>query len=192
MTQSDGDNKWSLEKQGNYLLLLAQYQMPHQLKSRFDPADAVQKTLLQAHRKLGQCVAETETQFRAWLRAILTNVMVEELRQFGRKQGEGGPDVSIFQAMEESSQRFERFLAADDSTPRQRMMREEQLVRLAAALAALPEDQQVAVHLHHLDGLSLVEVGKRMNRSKEAVAGLLFRALKRLRDDLGETSERKP
>jgi RNA polymerase sigma-70 factor (ECF subfamily) len=72
------------------------------------------------------------------------------------------------------------------------MMREEQLVRLAAALAALPEDQQVAVHLHHLDGLSLVEVGKRMNRSKEAVAGLLFRALKRLRDDLGETSERKP
>lgn len=183
MTQLGGDGKWSLERQYNYLLLLAQYQMPHQLRSRFDPADAVQKTLLQAHRNLGQCVAETETQFRAWLRTILTNVLFEELRQ----PGGGGPDVSLCKAMEESSLRFEKFLAADDSTPSQRLMREEQLIRLADALAALPVDQQQAIRLHHLDGHSLIEAGQQMNRSKEAIAGLLFRGLRRLRDELSET-----
>ena len=41
-------------KPEHYLLLLAQCQMPHQFRSRFDPADAVQKTLLQAHRQLGR------------------------------------------------------------------------------------------------------------------------------------------
>ena len=186
MTQQDGDGKWSLERQWNYLLLLAQYQMPHQLRSRFDPADAVQKTLLQAHRKLGQCEAETEIQFRAWLRTILTNVLFEELRQFGR-HGDGGPDVSICKAMEESSLRFEEFLAADDSTPSQRLMREEQLIRLADAMAALPVDQQQAIRLHHLDGHSLIEAGQQMNRSKEAIAGLLFRGLRKLRDELSDT-----
>jgi RNA polymerase sigma-70 factor, ECF subfamily len=185
MTQHEGDGKWSLESQSSYLLLLAQFQMPRQLRSRFDPADAVQQTQLQAHRKIDQCQAETEAEFRVWLREILKNILAEELRRFARQQGEGGPDVPI-QELEESWLRFEKFLAADDSTPSQRLMREEQLVRLAEAIAALPADQQQAVRLHHLDGHSLIEVGQRMNRSKEAVAGLLFRGLKRLRDDLGE------
>jgi RNA polymerase sigma-70 factor (ECF subfamily) len=191
MTQHGGDGKWLLESQSSYLLLLAQCQIPHQLRSRFDPADAVQKTLLQAHRHLGQCQAETEGRFRAWLRAILTNVLAEELRRFAHQQGEGGQDVSLCQALEESSLRFEKFLAADDSTPSQRLMREEQLVRLAAALAKLPEDQEQAIRLHYLDTYSLVEVGKRMNRSKEAIAGLLFRGMKNLRDDLIDPRERK-
>ena len=172
MTQQDGAGRWSLESQSNYLLLLAQFQMPHQLRSRCDPADAVQQTLLQSHRNLGQCRAETEAQFRAWLRAILKNVLA----------GMVIPDVPISVALDESSQLFEKFL--DDSTPSQRLMREEQLDRLAEAIAALPADQRQAVRLHHLDGLSLIDAGKRMKRSKEAVAGLLFRGLKSLRDAL--------
>jgi RNA polymerase sigma-70 factor, ECF subfamily len=60
-------------------------------------------------------------------------------------------------------------------------MRHEQMLELAAALAELPDDQRTAVELHHLEGFSLIEVGEQMQRSKEAVAGLIFRGLKRLR-----------
>ena len=63
MTQKHDAGRWSLESHLNYLLLLAQCQFPHQLRSRFDPIDAVQQTLLQAHQHLDQCRAETETQF---------------------------------------------------------------------------------------------------------------------------------
>ncbi len=185
MVHSGEAGRLTLECQSNYLLLLAQYHTHPQLRSRLDPADAVQKTLLQAHRGLDRCQAVNESQFRAWLRTILKNVLAEELRQCVRG-GARGMDISLCQALEESSVRLEKFLAADDSTPSQRLMREEQLVRLASALAALPADQREAVRLHHLDGHSLVEVGRRMNRSKEAVAGLLFRGLKRLRVDLGD------
>jgi RNA polymerase sigma-70 factor (ECF subfamily) len=178
MTQQDGAGRWSLESQSNYLLLLAQCQMPRQLRSRLDPADAVHQTLVQALPKLGQCRAETEAQFRAWLRVILKNVLA-------REAGVEPNVVSLCKALDESSGRFERFLAADGSSPSEKMMREEQLVQLAEAIAALPADQQRAIRLHHLDGLSLIDVGHQMTRSKEAVAGLLFRGLKRLRDALG-------
>jgi RNA polymerase sigma-70 factor (ECF subfamily) len=60
-------------------------------------------------------------------------------------------------------------------------MRHERLRHLAEALARLPEDQRQAVELHHLKGRTLPQVAREMRRSKEAVAGLLFRALKKLR-----------
>ena len=193
MTQQDGAGRWTpelLERQRNYLLLLAQFQLPHQLRSRFDPDDAVSQSVVQAIPKLGQCWAATEAQFRAWLRAILTNVLAEEVRRIA---GGGGQGVSLCKALDESSERFKSVLAAPGSSPSEKMMREEQLVQLANAIAALPADQQRAIRLHHLDGLSLIAVGHQMARSKEAVAGLLFRGLKRLRDALGATPlMRKP
>ena len=185
MTQQGGANHWSAELlggQSNYLLLLAQFQMPRLLRSRFDPADMVQKTLVKALPKLGQCRAGTEAGFRAWLREILTNVLAEEVRRIPCGAGQND---SLCDDMQNSWRNFEGDLAAPGSTPSQRLMREEQMVQLANAIAALPADQQRAIRLHHLDGLSLIAVGHQMTRSKEAVAGLLFRGLKSLRDALG-------
>jgi RNA polymerase sigma factor (sigma-70 family) len=65
--------------------------------------------------------------------------------------------------------------------------RQERLVRLAEALAALPDDQRRAVELKHLEGLTLVEVARCMGRTVPAVAGLLQRGLRGLREHLGET-----
>jgi RNA polymerase sigma-70 factor (ECF subfamily) len=53
----------------------------------------------------------------------------------------------------------------------------------------LPDDQRIAVELHHLQGLSLADVGGRLGRSREAVAGLIFRGLKKLRLRLAHEQE---
>jgi RNA polymerase sigma-70 factor (ECF subfamily) len=123
----------------------------------------------------------TDAQLRAWLRTILRNVLLGFIREACGRQEKRPVPISLQLAVEESSLRLERYLAANDSTPSQKVMREEQLVRLAEALAQLPEDQRKAVEFHHLDGLSLAEVGKLLDRSKEAVAGLLRRGFKKLR-----------
>jgi RNA polymerase sigma-70 factor (ECF subfamily) len=72
-------------------------------------------------------------------------------------------------------------LAAQQSSPSQQAMRQEDLLRLAGALAALPEEQRRAVELHHLQGCPLAGVAEQLGRSKGAVAALLFRALQKLR-----------
>ena len=92
-------------------------------------------------------------------------------------------------AIEQSSERLEAILAADQTSPSGRVERQERLVRLADALTALPGDQRRAVELKHLQGLPLVEVARRMERSVPAVAGLLHRGLRSLREDLGEISK---
>ena len=54
----------------------------------------------------------------------------------------------------------------------------------------LPEDQRRAVELHHLQGLPSAIVAKRLERSEVAVAGLLRRGLKKLRESMREDSVR--
>jgi RNA polymerase sigma-70 factor (ECF subfamily) len=65
-------------------------------------------------------------------------------------------------------------------------MRQEQLLRLADALAQLPDDQRVALELHHLQGHSAPAIAKVMDRSTASVAGLLRRGLQTLRSLLRE------
>jgi RNA polymerase sigma-70 factor (ECF subfamily) len=79
---------------------------------------------------------------------------------------------------------LELCLQADHSSPSQRAIRHEQLIDLARALSALPDDQRQAVELHHLKGHTVAEVGVAMDRTRAAVVGLLFRGLKALRHQL--------
>jgi len=170
---------WELDSYRDYLLLLARCVVPPPLRSQSE--DFVQDTLARAVRNRDQFQGTSDIELRGWLRVILTNVVRERLRRDARQQANGGPDLSLQQALDHSSCNLERFLAADQSTPSRQMMREEQLSELAKALAILPDDQRQAIQLHHLEGLPVLEVGQRMGRSGKAVAGLLFRGLKALR-----------
>ncbi len=81
---------------------------------------------------------------------------------------------------------MEALLAADQTSPSERVIRREEVLRLACALGQLPEDQRRAIELHYLRGLVLSEAAGLMDRSPAAVAGLLFRGLKKLRELLDE------
>jgi RNA polymerase sigma-70 factor (ECF subfamily) len=66
-------------------------------------------------------------------------------------------------------------------------MRQERLLRLSAALAQLPDEQRVALELKHLQGCSVEVISQHLGRTKQAVGGLLYRGLKRLRELLNDS-----
>ncbi|HEV3162931.1 MAG TPA: sigma-70 family RNA polymerase sigma factor [Isosphaeraceae bacterium] len=168
-----------LEHYRDYLLLLARLQLDAQLRGQFDPSDVVQQTLLKAHQNWDQFRGRGDAERAAWLRRILANHLADLYRKANHRQG--GRERSLEAALEQSSARIEAWLQADQSSVSQKAMRHEQLHRLAASLALLPEDQRMALELRHLQGLSVPEVGRAMGRTTAAVASLLYRGLKTLR-----------
>jgi RNA polymerase sigma-70 factor (ECF subfamily) len=175
-----------LEEYRAYLHLLARLQMDSRLQKRIDPSDLVQESLLKAHQRWAQFRGHSEAEVAAWLRTILAHTLADALRKFSRQQGYR--ERSLEAAVDQSSSRLEVWLAAQELTPRQQALRNEELFRLAAALEQLPQDQREALELHHLQGYSGPAVGRLMGKSSAAVAGLLRRGLKKLRELLAETS----
>jgi RNA polymerase sigma-70 factor (ECF subfamily) len=183
MTPADDDSGSALERYRPYLLLLARLRLDPRLRGKLDPSDIVQQTMLEAYKARGE-FRGTEAEEGAWLRKILANNLANALRDLLRIKRDMGREQSLEAAIEESSRRLEGWLAADQSSPSERAERHEQAIRLSAALAELPEDQREAVILHHLQGLPLDEVARLMVRSRDAVAGLIKRGLRKLRERL--------
>jgi RNA polymerase sigma-70 factor, ECF subfamily len=174
-----------LESFRNYLMVLARLQMGPELQGKLDPADLVQDTLLKAHRGRDQFRGCSEAECLIWLRTILVRTLTDAVRKHAPRSGVR--ERSLEAALEQSSRRLESMLAADQTSPSQKASRDEQLLRLADALAGLPDDQRRAVELRHLHGLATAEIARRMDRTVADVGGLLQRGLRALREGLGES-----
>lgn len=179
----------SIEEYRAYLLLLARLQMGTRLRAKVDASDIVQQAILHAHESRARFRGETEGEWLAWLRAILANALAAALRRFDTQARDPGRERSLEGELERSSSRLESLLVADQTSPSERAVRGEELLRLAHALARLPEDQRRVVELHYLRGLAVADVAEEIGRTRPAAVGLLFRGLKRLRELLRDSGE---
>lgn len=166
----------SLARYRGYLSLLARHDVSPRLQALIDVSGVVQQTLLDAHQSPPR--ARTEAETAAWLRAIFRHNLADEVRRR--------------EARKRASHR-ERPLDLGDppagySSPSQRAIRAEELMRLAEAVKLLPDAQRRAVELHHLEGRSLAEIAETLGATKPAVAGLLHRGLKALRARLEQNA----
>src|SRR5262249_20309835 len=149
-----------------YLLLLARLRLDPRLRGKLDASGVVQQTLWEAHQARGQFRGTTEAEFAAWLRQILAHNLANALRDLLRDKRDVRREQSLEAAVEESSRRLDAWLAAEQSSPSERVERQEQGVRLAAALAELPEAQREALTRHPLEGRPLEEVARHLGRSR--------------------------
>jgi RNA polymerase sigma-70 factor (ECF subfamily) len=181
MTNEGAPRKRSLEEFRSYLLLLARIQVDPGPRHRIDPSDIVQQTLLEAHAKADQFQGD-ESALAAWLRQALVNNLRDAWRALRRDKRDLRREQALPEAVEQSSARLEGMLAAPPSSPSQRAVRNEDLLRLADALTRLPEAQREAIVLHHLQGCTLSETARSIGKTDAAVAGLLHRGLRKLRE----------
>jgi RNA polymerase sigma-70 factor (ECF subfamily) len=186
MADNPKAREWTLEPYRDYLRLLARLHLPAPLRSKVDPSDVVQETLLRAYEKVSQFRGHTDAQLAAWLRRILLNHLTAALRRFGTPAHQGTQEWFLEESMEESSARLEAWLASDHSSPSEQAVQHEELLHLAEALAQLPESQRMALELKHLQSWSVETIGRQMGLSKSAVGGLLRRGMKKLRELMEE------
>jgi RNA polymerase sigma-70 factor (ECF subfamily) len=167
-----------------YLRMLARTQMRKAYQGRIGASDMVQQAMLQAVQGFDGFRGETEAELRGWLRQILARHLCHLDRDLHRDKRDIRREQSMEQKLAQSSLRLEGLLAADGPSPSQNVAIGETMLKVAEAVECLPETQRAAVRLHYLEGLKLSEVATQLDKSTGAVAGLLHRGMKTLREQL--------
>jgi RNA polymerase sigma-70 factor (ECF subfamily) len=171
----------------NYLKLLAQTSLRAALRSKADPSDIAQETMLRAAQHFEQFRGATEAELAGWLRQILARYMANLARHY---QVVGARRVDRERSLENllaaSSAALGQLVAGSEGSPSRAAQRHEMSVILADALADLSEDYREVIVLHNLEELDWPEVARRMNRTPSAARMLWARALKQLRPLLEE------
>jgi RNA polymerase sigma-70 factor (ECF subfamily) len=184
MPPEGGGLDW--ERYRVYLHVLARQHLDNRLRGKLDSSDFVQQALLQAHQSVDQLRGQSEGERVAWLRRILIRCLSNALRDFTRDKRDIARERWLEEALNESTARVADWLAAEQSSPSQEAEKHEEVLRLADALSWLPEAQREALLLQHWEGWSLAQIGEHLGRSPAAVAGLIKRGLKQLRESLHE------
>ncbi len=172
----------AFEKHRRRLAVLVHFKLGSRSREFADVEDVVQETCLRAFRDIARFSYQSPGSFFRWLSAIADHVIVDRVRYQARECRAGeevrfrsetnplGPDP------------------ADTRTPSRLLAQREAVQRLLDRLDALPEDYRQAILMAKIERLSTVEMGKRLGKSREAVALLVYRAVKRFRE-LSDASE---
>ncbi len=178
---SQGGEPFDLERFRPYLRLLAEMGLDRKLRPILDPSDVVQETLLEAYRDRERFTRGGDAEVAGWLRRILSNNLADLVKAHGRAKRDVGRQRSLDDAIEKSSLRLEKWLAASESSPSRKAIRHEEVLRLAAALYTLPEDEREVLMLRHLHELTMRELCARTGRSTAEAARLIQKGLLGLR-----------
>ena len=176
--------RWSreLEKLRPLLVLLARQNVNLRLWKDVDPSGVVQETLLEAVTNRSQFEGNGSILLEGWVRKILLHNLLDAVRRVHRRKRDVGQQVSLDGVIEESTSRLEWQIAATIHSPSEIAMKNEATLALAVALELLEPAQRDAVELHHLQGRSLSESAALLGKTESAVAALLHRGLKKLKE----------
>lgn len=174
----------------NYLGILARAQVESWLQVKVDASDVVQQTMMEAFKDFDRFQGASEKEWMAWLRRILAHNMSDFVRRYRTAAKRGAArEIPIRNPAESTAAGGAPEPADRGGTPSQELIRLDNELRVAAALTQLPADYQEVIVLRNLQRLSFNEVAERMDRSRPAVQMLWMRAIKKLRETIGEEED---
>ena len=154
-----------------------------------DTDDVLHQTMVRAAGAIGRFEPRQKGAFRAWLKTIADNLIKDTQKKKRRERRAGAPDGPAGDAGQDGSWAalVER-IAGDGSTPSVKTARRENARRLRVAMAALPDGYRDVIERHYLRDESLEQIAESMGVTKGAIRSTCYRARKRLRELMGQSS----
>jgi RNA polymerase sigma-70 factor, ECF subfamily len=135
-----------------------------------DADDVVQEAFLRSYRALG--TFDSRATFTTWLHRIAINCALDLIDSRKRRDGriDDGEDLAL--------------IASRDATPDRVVLGTEMQRAIAAAMAGLTGNERTAFVLRHFEGMPLEEIGQILGTRLNATKNTVFRAVKKLRQQL--------
>jgi RNA polymerase sigma-70 factor (ECF subfamily) len=172
-----------LERHRERLRRMIALRLDDRLAARVDASDVVQEALADAARKLAHYARDRPLPFYPWLHRLAAERLAAAHRRHRRSKARSvaREEADTFAWPDSSAQMMVNSLVAHDTTPSHALLREEQRLRVHAALQELrPIDREILM-MHYLEELSFPEIAAILDIGEGAAKMRHLRALQRIR-----------
>jgi RNA polymerase sigma-70 factor (ECF subfamily) len=180
-----------LDRHREALRNMIRARMDQKLARRVDASDVVQDVLLEASQRLDDYIRDPKLPFGVWLRQMAQDRIIDlhrrhrvaRRRSLDREQQLAGPGA------DQSSLELAAQLRDPELTPAAATLRKELHQRFVEAIDQLEDEDREIVLMRHFEQLTNSEAAELLGLSQPAAGMRHLRALRRLREVLGETAE---
>ena len=141
------------------------------LRAKVEAEDLLQETFVWALRSIQKLDWRGRDAFEQGLFSIAKHVILKEAARHERR-----PELVL-----------ECEPTGDGTSPSRALRRDERFDRFQDALDGLSPEHRQVIDLARIQGVPVKEIAVRMHRSPDAISQLLVRALKKLRETVGDT-----
>jgi RNA polymerase sigma-70 factor (ECF subfamily) len=154
------------------------------MKRPEDARDVYQEAFLKVYRNLHRF--RFECSFYTWLYRIVTNVCLDHLRRRQARPEDQAPEVNSAHHEEGITDFFERQREHRPTLdPERSLIGKEIKARISLAMERLSPRERIVFEMKHYQGLKLRAIGDALGTTEETVKNSLFRATRKLRNELG-------
>jgi len=169
----------------DYLLVVANQELPGDVRAKVAASDVVQETLLTAQQEFCQFKGGGRSELLLWLRQILLAKLSLADRKYRRtRKRELGRELPLDE-LDSAVWQGSRLAAAPTDSPSRIAVTRETQDAMARAVAALPMHYQRVILLRSQEHRSFADVGSSLGLTDEGARKLWFRALRRLKYEFG-------
>ena len=169
----------------SYVNVVARAQVESWLRTKVDASDLVQQTLMEAHQGFADFRGNSEGEWLAWLKRILSHNAADYVRRYHTaEKRRANREIPMAAMGGDKSGEYQYDPSDPGDSPSELVMRYENEIEVADAIARLPDDYRDVIMLRNLQRLPFSEVAQQMGRSRPAVQMLWMRAIKKLEEVL--------
>lgn len=177
-----------LERHRGSLRQMVQFRLDRKLERRVDASDVVQDVMVEAARRLSDYLKAPRLPFHLWLRQLARDRIIDLHRRHrvARRRSIDREEPLIRAYADRSSLDLAGMLRDPELTPAAAAIRDELQRRFFEALESLNEEDREILLMRHQEHLSNSDVAAALEMSQPAAGMRYLRALRRLREVLGE------
>jgi len=177
-----------LERHREAVQRMVRMRLDRGIAARVDASDIVQDVMLEASQRLSEYVRNSKSMpFHLWLRQLARDHMIDAYRKHrgAQRRSVDREKPMDGQFSDRSSLKLAAQIQDQELTPAAAMLRRELEQRFLLALESLDEDDRDMIQMRHQEHLSNSEVAQMLGLSAAAAGMRYLRALRKLRDVLG-------